>query len=187
MAIIYTESPLLAGSHVTTAEMFVIGQTRDYDVWPEISILGLDETSNREYASCGGRIRTPMIGGGASNKMYFALRDLMHLMEADERRVGPKVEQRDLFGAYPHRKRKYVERHMDDGSGYIGLEILAGGVVRLRMRPRDGDNDRLQTEVEIFLRPDTPYIRTYVFMVELWKAIAKDNKKLGAFRGNHAW
>lgn len=164
-------------------ERFCIEQTDDKDLWLDISSINDAPSSNRAYASCGGRVRTSL-GGGASPRMYVALHQLMQRMERDERRVE-FGEQGDLFGAYPHKPRKYIERHLDDDHGYFGMEILADGRVRLRCRPTHEKEALGQRDVEVYLLPTTPFQNTYASMPGLWKAIAKDNKHLRAFRGYH--
>jgi hypothetical protein len=186
MAAIYTVSPRLFGCAETEAyESFSISRSRDGDLWPNIDILK-PQTSNTG-GSHGGRIRMPMIGGGASPSVFNALATLIRRMEQDKRRCGGFGDQGDLFGAYPHWPRPYVERHMDDGSGYLGIEILESGSVRLRLRPEPSDTYSFGRDVELHLPPDTPYQATYSFMPKLWKAIKRDNKKLGAHRGFHTY
>lgn len=171
--------------------MFSISRSRDGDLWPGIVRLPLDENDRDArlpgYRTCNGRLRTPMVGGGGTERIFDVMRELLGVL-ARESRVNADGRQGVLPLAGPlHAPRPYVERHMDDATGYFGMKISADGAVRLHMRPLKGDPFvTIERAVHFILPPVSPYPSTYAFLPLLYDAIVADNKKLGALRGFHA-
>jgi hypothetical protein len=181
MGTLYTSRPDWPGC--TTPHLMNFFQVQiadDGDVWPSI---WLDNLTTNETKTCGGRFRTPMIGGGASNKLFHALHKLAIVIEREE--ATWKTGQTDLPLSQPHPARPYHERHMDDGGGWFGLEVLADGMLRVALHPRETTG--LNMPVEILIPPTTPYARSYAQLLKVYDAIGEDNAKLGNLIGHHTF
>ncbi len=188
MGTIYTVSPhLLTGGDPNYHETFDVSRSADSDAWPEIRWMRLGATlEDSDSGHCCGRMR---LSGTTSKRFVIAMCELADLMDLDERDFTPE----QVCLPLEHAPKPYVQRHMDDGRGFFGMEIKYGGIVRLFMRPwrldeiPEGMDPACamhgESPVETHLPPDTPYRRTYAYMPKLWRAIRQDNKRLGNTSG----
>jgi hypothetical protein len=176
---------------------FSIYQSRDSDVWPSlVRVIPAETIEDTEYVECSGRLR---MSGSGSFHFTMAVFRLMHHMMKDEAALGnriPRPSKRKPLEALP-----YVERHLDEGHGFFGLEILTDGTVKLHARnppkmelteeqlamlPERDQKYARESSVTLMMAPTTPYGRSYRYMPTLWRAIMKDNLKFGEFRGYHS-
>jgi hypothetical protein len=181
MGTLYISGPNVPGC--PTPHLFInfrVQIARDGDVWPSIWYSDLN---TKTVKTCGGRFRTPMIGGGGSEKLFLALRELAYIQAREQATFESK--QLSLPLVVLPKPQPYKERHMDDGHGWFGIKIMSNGDIGIAMRPKE--EDTLNKPVEVNISAQTSYIYSYFQLLKVYKAIGQDNKKLGNFRGYHTY
>lgn len=150
---------------------------RQGDFW-----LGHHAAGGSAYAELFPRMRCPGIGGGGTEAIFSATAKL-----------GTAISRTDADQAFfpfmnrPLRRAPWVSRPMDENWGDMAMAVDRGGAVVLALIPGP-DRDMYHGEAGFwrwFKPRETPPL-IYSALGGLYKAIKKDNRTLGGFRGNHA-